>query len=261
MKKITVTILLILCALCMCACGDYAIPQKNLSDYSEYLNKTAEYTHDTASFTEGLFCLDGRLYESTGRKGHSKLLKNISLETGMPQMSTKLDASVFGEGCAYYNGSIYVLSYEQNVAFTFDAESLELTGELTYEREGWGLTTDGTYLIASDGSSKIFFMDGELNTERTIDVTFNSHKINNLNELEYINGKIWANVWLKDYVVIIDPETGKVEGAISFAALVPDEAELKSSDSVLNGIAYDGEANKLYLTGKNWPVMYEFELK
>lgn len=261
-KKYFIALLFIaLLMLGACGSGEVRFREDDLTEHTEMLSESNVYVHDTSAFTEGLFCQNGALCESTGRRGQSLLKKNISLDTGLAESSAELDDTLFGEGATALSGKIYMLTYTDGAALVFDAESLELLETLPYEREGWGLTTDGEYLIAGDGSSKLYFMDEKLSTVKTLEVTFKGKPIGNLNELEYVEGKIWANVWLSDNIVIIDPESGQIETVLSFASIKPEESKLQSSDSVLNGIAFDPHSRKIYITGKNWPSLFEFELK
>ena len=155
---------------------------------------------------------------------------------------------------------MYVLTWRENKVLILNPDTLEILEELAYPRQGWGLTTDGNSLIASDGSSKIFFLDENLNLLRSITVKDAETEINRINELEYINGKIWANVWQTDYILIINPDTGNVEKTMDMAGLYPKEQRNAGAD-VLNGIAFDKSTGKVYITGKYWDKMFEFRLK
>ena len=254
-KPALALLMLAACIMALCACAAES------PSYAERLTLIGTYPHDTDSFTQGLFFHDGQLYESTGLRGQSRLFKNVDISTGAPEAEASLSDELFGEGAVFFEGSIYMLTYRENTVLLFDPGSLALKASLPYPREGWGLTTDGECLIASDGTATLFFMDGQLNTLNTIEVTHNGQSVENLNELEYIDGEIWANVWLEDHIVIIDPGSGEVKEALSFAELVPERSELKNSDSVLNGIALDPQTGKIYITGKNWPALFEFEMK
>ena len=159
-----------------------------------------------------------------------------------------------------FDGNLYILTWESRVAFVYDAATLEYKNTWKYPREGWGLTTDGKRLIASDGSAYLYFMDDKFAQKEKIQVTFNGRPVRYLNELEYIDGKIWANVYTSDEIVIINPKNGEVEGIINCRGLLPDQLRTSDTD-VLNGIAYNPKDGKIYLTGKNWPRMYEIRLK
>lgn len=217
-----------------------------------------EYEHDTSSYTQGLFFYKGEMYESTGLYGSSSFRK-VELETGKALEKLKFNRKYFAEGSVELGGKIYVLTWESKVAFVYDAETLTFVQSYSYPREGWGLTTDGKQLIASDGSSRLFFMDADYRFIKSIDVRLNGRPVRYLNELEYIDGKIWANVYMTDIVVIINPETGVVEATVDCTGLLPDSLRKVDTD-VLNGIAYNPDTKKLYLTGKKWCRLYEVEL-
>ena len=222
------------------------------------LDVVAEYPHDTESYTQGLFFHKGELYESTGTHGKSTFRK-VDLESGKPQKRLDFDKKYFVEGSVIFNGHLYILTWESKVAFVYDAETLEYKSTWSYPREGWGITTDGKNLIASDGSATLFFMDENFALKRRVMVKYEGRPIRWLNELEYINGKIWANVYTTDEIVIINPKEGRVEGIIDCRGLLPKELYKKDTD-VLNGIAYNEKTGKIYLTGKNWPRLYEVRL-
>ena len=216
-----------------------------------------EYPHATDAYTQGLFFQGGTLYETTGQYGESTI-RTVDLATGKPTVVKKLNRKYFGEGSAVLDGVLYVLTWTNKVAFRYNPATLEYLSTVSYPREGWGLTTDGKQLIASDGSSTLYFLDKDLRTSRKMQVSLNGRPVRYLNELEYIKGKIWANVYTTDSIVIIDPSTGKVEGLVDCAGLLP--ASLRERDTdVLNGIAVDREG-RVFLTGKNWPRLYQIEL-
>ena len=222
------------------------------------LEVVAEYPHDTQSYTQGLFFHDGQLYESTGQNGKSTFRK-VELQTGKPLKRLDFDKKYFVEGSVIFGDNLYILTWESRLAFIYDANTLEYKSSWKYPREGWGLTTDGKQLIASDGSATLFFMDENFALQRRLIVKCEDRPVRWLNELEYINGKIWANVYTTDEIVIINPKNGKVEGVIDCRGLLPKEL-VKPETDVLNGIAYNPEDGKIYLTGKNWPKMYEIKL-
>lgn len=215
-----------------------------------------EYPHDTGSYTQGLFFHEGRLYESTGEWGHSSF-RIVDLETGKAQRKLDFDAKYFGEGSVIMGGSMYMLTWTNRVAFVYDAATLEYRKTFAYPREGWGLTTDGKSLIASDGSCFLYFMDGSFNVQRKLKVTMNDRPVRYLNELEWVKGKIWANVYTTDMIVIINPSSGKVEGTIDCTGLLPKHLRKPDTD-VLNGIAVLGD--RCFITGKKWPKLFEIEL-
>ena len=218
----------------------------------------AEYPHDTGSYTQGLFFQDGRLFESTGQFG-SSTFREVELATGKPLKNLNFSDQYFVEGSVMYEGNLYILTWTNRKAFVYDAETLEYKSTWSYPREGWGITTDGKHLIASDGSATLYFMDGNFATQRKVTVKLDGRPVRYLNELEYIDGKIWANVYMTDTIVIINPKDGCVEGLIDCTGLLPRRLYKPSTD-VLNGIAYDKKSDKIYLTGKNWPKLYEVRL-
>ncbi len=217
-----------------------------------------EYIHDETAYTQGLFFENGRLYESTGQLGESSF-RIVDLETGKVLRRLDFANKYFAEGSVILNGKLYILTWTNKVAFVYDAESLEYEGAFSYPREGWGLTTDGSSLIASDGSSRLYFMNTRFSVEKTLNVTMDGRPLRNLNELEWVDGKIWANVYLTDMIVIINPSDGKVEASIDCTGLLPRHLRKPGTD-VLNGIAFDSATKKIYLTGKYWPRLYEVKI-
>lgn len=216
-----------------------------------------EYTHDRAAYTQGLFFHDGSLFETTGLNGSSSLRK-VELESGEVLERVNFSRKYFAEGSVALDGKLYVLTWTNRVAFIYDAETLEYKQTYSYPREGWGLTTDGKSLIASDGSSRIYFMSPEFKPQRSINVSLGGRPIRNLNELEWIDGRIWANVYLTDMILIINPDTGVVEATVNCSGLLPQNLRRQDTD-VLNGIAVDADG-AVYLTGKNWPRLYKVQL-
>ena len=216
-----------------------------------------EYPHRTDAYTQGLFFQDGILWETTGQYGESTI-RTVDLASGEPTQLKKLNSKYFGEGSVILDGVLYVLTWTNKVAFKYDAATLTYQKTLSYPREGWGITTDGKQLIASDGSANLFFLDKDLKLLKRLPVTMNGRSLRYLNELEWIDGKIWANVYTTDTIVIINPADGKVEAAIDCTGLLPRKLRKKDTD-VLNGIALDAEG-RIYLTGKKWPRLYQVEL-
>lgn len=218
-----------------------------------------EYSHDEKSFTQGLFFHDGVMYESTGMNGESTFRK-VDLKTGKALRRLNFRNKYFVEGSVMLNGELFILTWQNKVAFVYDAATLKYKSSVSYPREGWGLTTDGKDLIASDGSSSLYFMDNRFNVLRSLNVTYNGRALYNLNELEYIDGKIWANVYLTDMIVIINPSDGNVEALIDCTGILPDTLRDNRTD-VLNGIAYEPDTKKIYITGKYWKRLFEIRLK
>lgn len=250
MKTFRIMVLLISLLIAL-ACTDAGVKEYRLE-------VVAEYPHDTGSYTQGLFFHDGQMYESTGLHGKSTFRK-VDVETGEALEKLNFDKKYFVEGSVIWNGNLYILTWESRVAFIYDAETLEYKSSWKYPREGWGITTDGKHLIASDGTANLYFLDENFAQKKKVLVTIDDRPVRFLNELEYIDGKIWANVYTADEIVIIDPKDGRVEGVIDCRGLLPKELRTPDTD-VLNGIAYDEKTGKIYLTGKNWPKIYEIKL-
>ncbi len=223
------------------------------------LEVVAEYPHDTGSYTQGLFFHEGQMYETTGLHGKSTLRK-VDLNTGKPIIKLDFGQKYFVEGSVVLNDNLYILTWESKVVFVYDADSLKYKSTWSYPREGWGITTDGKQLIASEGSSILYFMDEKFSLKRRVYVKHEDRPVMWLNELEYIDGKIWANVYTSDEIVIINPKDGRVEGVIDCRGLLPKELRDTTTD-VLNGIAYNPDTKKIYLTGKNGPKLYEIRLE
>lgn len=218
----------------------------------------AEYPHDRTSYTQGLFFYDDQMYESTGLNGKSTFRK-VDIRTGKALFRLNFDRRYFLEGSVEKDGNIYMLTWQNNVAFVYDAKTLKYKKSYSYPREGWGLTTDGKSLIASDGSANLYFLDDDFRTARKVTVRLNGRPVNDLNELEYIDGKIWANVYLTDLIVIVNPADGNVEATVDCSGLLPSRLRYDDTD-VLNGIAYNPQNGRIYLTGKNWCRLYEIKL-
>lgn len=220
----------------------------------------ATYPHDPKAYTQGLAIHDGTLYESTGQYGESSLRK-VELKKGKVKKKLDVPGQYFAEGMTILNGKIYQLTWQQGKCFVYDLKDFKLESEFSYEGEGWGLTTDGQSLILSDGSNQLRFIDpATFRVTRTLNVTHENEPLGELNELEYIHGEIYANVWKTDRIARIDPKTGRVVAWIEMAGLRPEET-LGNVENVLNGIAYDGEHDRLYVTGKRWPKLFEIKLK
>ncbi len=218
------------------------------------------YPHDRGAFTQGLLYLDGALYESTGLNGRSSLRK-VELETGRVLQKVDVPAAYFAEGLAELNGKLYQLTWTNHVAFVYDLKTLKLETNFLYACEGWGLTTDGKSLILSDGTDQIRFINpADFSVEKSIYVKDHGLAEFNLNELEYIKGEIFVNVWRTDDILRIDPATGDVVGHISFAGLLS-PGDYDATTDVLNGIAHDAAGDRIFVTGKCWPKLFEVKLK
>jgi glutamine cyclotransferase len=226
-----------------------------------------EYPHDPKAFTEGLQFVDGFLYESTGQYGMSDIRKT-ELETGKVLQKTMIDSKYFGEGMAIIKDKVYQLTYRENTGFIYDLKTLKEVGTFKfYNREGWGMTTDGTNLIYDDGGNTLYFLDpNNFQEVKRVDVVDERGAVKQLNELEYIKGYIYANQWQSDYIYKIDPNTGKVVGKANLFDLrqkvnIPyPVAGDETSPEVMNGIAYDAVSNRIFITGKNWPKVIEVKL-
>jgi glutamine cyclotransferase len=218
------------------------------------------YPHDTGAFTQGLIFADGKLYEGTGQEGRSSL-RQVDLQSGRVLKKVDLPQPFFGEGITLLNGKIYQLTWQHKIGFIYDAQTLEKTGEFNFTGEGWGLTNDGRSLIISDGSNRLKFLDPDsFRVTKTIAVTDGGTPITQLNELEYVNGEIYANIWHDQRIVTIDPQSGRVTGWIDLSGLLQPGA-VQDEEAVLNGIAFDQATNRLFVTGKLWPQLFEIKLK
>jgi glutamine cyclotransferase len=217
------------------------------------------YPHDRNAFTQGLVFEKGVLYEGTGLRGRSTL-RRVELETGNILQMHELPARFFGEGVTLYGNKIIQLTWQSNVGFVYDKDSFELLQEFHYPTEGWGITHDGKRFIMSDGTSMLHFLDLETLEEiGRVEVYDNHGPVTRLNELEYVQGEIYANVWQADRIARIAPQTGQVIGWIDLKGLLSAEDRSEPVD-VLNGIAYDTESDRLFVTGKLWPKLFEIEL-
>lgn len=233
---------------------------------SDIVPKELKYTivntfkHDITSYTQGLVYDDGYLYEGSGQYGRSSLRK-VEIETGEVLNQYNLSNSMFGEGVTLYQDRLYQLTWKSQVGFVYNKETFEILQKIYYRnRQGWGLTHDNETFIMSDGSSNLYLLDTQHFTETgKIEVYNNEGAVGRLNELEYINGKIYSNIYPSSQIIIIDPVTGKVENFLECKDLIPEEYK-GNSDKVLNGIAYNPTIQHLYITGKDWPVLYEIKI-
>ena len=219
----------------------------------------AEYPHDASAFTQGLVFTDGRLYEGTGKKGESSL-RRIELKTGRIEQIVPLDSALFGEGITILDGKVFQLTWQNRLGLIYDQKTFDSLGTFRYTGEGWGLTHDGKRLILSDGTSTIRFLDTKsFEVVKRIKVRASNGPVDQLNELEFRKGEILANVWHTNRIARISPESGDVLGWIDLTNLYP-ERQRQNREDVLNGIAYDEANDRLFVTGKNWPKIYEIEV-
>lgn len=232
------------------------------------------FPHDPSSFTQGLELFNGHLYEGTGLNGQSQLLL-VDMQTGKALKSYRLARSYFGEGITVFKEKIYQLTWTSKIGFIYDRESFRQVGTWGYQHEGWGLTHDDRYLIVSDGTDVIRFWDPEaeaaaaegegqgqsFNVVKEIKVKYaDGRPARKLNELEWISGEIWANVWQDDKIIIINPETGVVRGIVDLTGLRETNSGRSPRDDVLNGIAYNKDTGEVYVTGKRWSYIYQIQL-
>jgi glutamine cyclotransferase len=215
------------------------------------------YPHDPTAFTQGLIYHDGFLYEGTGLYGQSSIRK-VELQTGRVLQSRSLPQKYFGEGITLFQNRFYQLTWQNQEGFIYDL-NFSPVGRFTYPTEGWGLTHDGARLIMSDGSAQLYFLNPRtLRPERTLTVRAAGQPVARLNELEYIQGRIWANVWQTNRIAIINPQNGQVEAWLDLTGLsLLAQARNPHPDAVLNGIAYDSQNRRIFVTGKLWPFLFE----
>ncbi len=217
------------------------------------------YPHDSAAFTQGLLYTDGTLYEGTGLQGASSL-RRVELETGHIEQIHRLAGTLFGEGITAWGNQLIQLTYQNRLLLVYDLHSFELLASHPYPREGWGITHDGQRLIVSDGTSVLRFLDPQTFVETgRVMVRDGGKPIERLNELEFVEGEIFANIWLTDRIARINPQTGQVTGWLDLTGLLPPARRGPRTD-VLNGIAYDKLKRRLFVTGKRWPALFEIEL-
>ncbi len=218
----------------------------------------ARFPHDPDAFTQGLAYHEGRLYESTGKYGKSSL-RRVELETGRIEQRRALPPHLFGEGIVVQGERIVQLSWRAGVGLIYRRDSFEPIGRFGYQGEGWGITADDRAWIISDGSHRLRFIEPQGQRElRSIGVHDGGRRVRRLNELEYVDGEVWANVWYKDYIVRIDPADGQVLGYLDLSNLSPD-GQSRGRDAVLNGIAWDAAGRRLFVTGKYWPTLFQIE--
>lgn len=218
------------------------------------------YPHDPTSFTQGLLWRDGGFYESTGMYGHSKL-RRLEFPSGKVLKEVSLTDDLFGEGLALVDTRLVQLTWTTHRGFTYDIQSFKKLEEFHYDTEGWGLTYDGANLILSDGSSDLFYLDPHsFKVIKKLPVTMNGRPITELNELEFIDGEIWSNVWQTDLILRVDPATGRVASFLNMKDLLA-PSDRTGTEDVLNGIAYDADKKRIFVTGKRWPRIFEIRIK
>lgn len=272
MQKSIMKYFLAICLLCLVACsGQKQNEMSNIPKYQEaqqtsnnnsntYKAEILEtFNHNPDYFTQGFEIHNGFIYEGTGLNGKSSLLK-WDFKTGEVVKSVKLDDKYFGEGITVFKDKIFQITWTSGVCFVYDAKTFKKLKSFDYTGEGWGLTNDDKNLIMSDGTNMIKFLNPDnFSIVKTIAVTDNGAPINNLNELEYIDGEIWANIWMQSKIVVINPETGNITKWIDLSELMS-TLEAGEKADVLNGIAYDKQSKKIYLTGKNWKNVFSVKL-
>jgi glutamine cyclotransferase len=257
-------LILLLLPLALSGCGRSDVPSSPRLDPGALIpsytyDVVHVYPHDRGAFTQGLFYLDGALYESTGLNGESSLRK-VDLQTGKVLQQISIPAQYFAEGLALFNDKLFQLTWQNHKCFVYDLATFKQEKEFNYPTEGWGLTTDGQSLILSDGSAQLRFLDpATFEAKRAVVVTARGNPVGNLNELEYVKGEIFANVWTTFQIVRIDPATGNVVGIIDLTGILPPED--RTGIDVLNGIAWDPKGERLFVTGKHWPKLFEIRLK
>jgi glutamine cyclotransferase len=217
------------------------------------------YPHSEDAFVEGLVWHDGGFYESDGLNGRSTL-RRLDFPSGEVVQKADIPREYFAEGLTLVDDRLIQLTWQNKKGFVYDRASFNVIGDFHYDTEGWGITYDGSALIMSDGSSNLFFLDpNDFSLQRTLPVTLDGRPIQRINELEWIKGEVWANVWQTDWIIRIDPSSGQVVGVLDMTGLLP--GPRKDDDDVLNGIAYDPETDRTFVTGKDWPARFEIRLK
>ena len=244
------------------ACGlpsQAAMAQAAIPHYGYDIVHT--YPHDPSAFTEGLFYLNGFLYESTGLEQHSSIRK-VRIETGEVVQRLDIPPQYFGEGIVNWHRHLISLTWKSHVGFVFDLATFKLQRQFPYEGEGWALTRDDKQLIMSDGTSELRFLNPEtLKETGRIQVTLEGKPLRDVNELEWVKGEIYANVWQTNWMVRIDPGSGRVVGLVNLSGLLKPSDIVNGQTDVLNGIAYDAKRGRLFVTGKNWPKLFEIRLR
>lgn len=237
--------------------GSSGPPAKAVAYIAEIVK---EYPHDESAWTQGLVISDGDFFESTGMEGKSTI-RRFDLETGKPMQTAPVDARLFGEGLTAIGDRLYFVTWKTGEGFVYDRKTLKVVKTFRYTGEGWGLTTDGKQLILSDGTDSIRFLDpSTFRVTRRIKVHLQGRPVQKLNELEYVDGEIWANVWYEKYIVRIDPKTGRSTGWIDITEVISKSGRA-NEDAVANGIAWDEKTQRLFVTGKHWPRLFEIRVR
>jgi glutaminyl-peptide cyclotransferase len=245
-------------ALALLLCAGAVPAQASVPTYGYEIVNT--YPHDTHAFTEGLFYLNGFLYESTGLE-HQSSIRKEKLETGEVVKKVDVPPQYFGEGIVNWKQRLVSLTWKTEVGFVYDLATFKLERRFSYKGEGWALTQDGKRLIMSDGTPELRFLNPDtLQESGRITVTYEGKPVRNVNELEWVKGRIYANVWQTNLMVFIDPASGEITGMVNLAGLLSASDQLTGPDSVLNGIAYDAVHDRLFVTGKNWPKLFEIRV-
>ncbi|MEG2095796.1 MAG: glutaminyl-peptide cyclotransferase [Alistipes sp.] len=259
--KVLMTLFILTFVACSCGGRSASTPEApNPSAPQQYGYRViATHPHLTTSYTQGLQYVNGVLWEGTGQHGAS-VLQQVDLLSGKATIMARLPREEFGEGITIYKDKVYQLTWQSNTVHIYDVETASLLRDLRYPGEGWGLTTDGTKLYMSNGTASLYTVNPEtFAREKSVTVTLEGEPVIYLNELEWIEGKIWANVYTTDKIVIIEPTTGVVEGVVDLTGLLP-IAEITADTDVLNGIAYDTATKRIFVTGKNWSKLFEIAL-
>ena len=271
-QRMKLTTILLLAAGLLTACGNSPARARKTAKsnaattlpsepkYYTYRVKAA-YPHSPKAYTQGLLWHEGELWEGTGLHGES-VVQTLDLQTGRSRGLVRLPRAEFGEGIAILGDELFQLTWQSNTAHVYriTEEGLKKIRDHRYAGEGWGLTSDGKKLYMTDGSANLYTLDpATFRREGHVTVTWRGEPVSYLNELEWIDGRIWANVYTTDQLVIIDPATGRVEGVVDLTGLLPDEERTPTTD-VLNGIAWDADAKRLFVTGKNWSKLFEIEI-
>lgn len=258
--------IVLLCAACLVACGSrrgktqaQSAAQADAPPEVYGYNIVNTYPHDAGAYTQGLFWHEGEMWESTGEYGRSTL-RATALSTGEVTRRTSLSDDYFAEGAEFLNGVIYQLTWLEGKCFVYDPATLRREREIDYKGQGWGLATDGERLYMSDGTPNIAVRNpSTFAVERTIVVRNEGRPVQHINEMEWIEGKLWANLYMTYEIVIIDPADGRVEGVIDFSGIIS-RLDLTPSTDVMNGIAYDAESKRIFVTGKNWNRLFEISI-